>query len=112
MTELERIAAALERLAPQPLPPPNFAAAEAFVWHTAPDRLDPVAKVSRVDVSLLLGIDRSRDTLMDAVYADNRVVTDRTVDTHVKNVRRKIEAIRPGDTSIRSIYGAGYRLDL
>jgi len=45
MTELERIAAALERLAPQPLPPPNFTAAEAFVWHTAPDRLDPVAKV-------------------------------------------------------------------
>ena len=65
MTELERIAAALERLAPQPLPPPNFAAAEAFVWHTAPDRLEPVAKVSRVDVSLLLGIDRSRDTLME-----------------------------------------------
>jgi len=65
MTELERIAAALERLAPQPLPPPDFAAAEAFVWHTAPDRLDPVAKVSRVDVSLLLGIDRSRDTLME-----------------------------------------------
>jgi len=54
----------------------------------------------------------SRDTLMDTVYADNRVVTDRTVDTHVKNVRRKIEAIRPGDTSIRSIYGMGYRLDL
>jgi len=54
----------------------------------------------------------SRDMLMDTVYADNRVVTDRTVDTHVKNVRRKIEAIRPGDTSIRSIYGVGYRLDL
>lgn len=54
----------------------------------------------------------SRDTLMDTVYADNRVVTDRTVDTHVKNVRRKIENIRPGDTSIRSIYGMGYRLDL
>jgi two-component system response regulator BaeR len=54
----------------------------------------------------------SRDTLMDVVYADKRVVTDRTVDTHVKNVRRKIEALRPGDTSIRSIYGAGYRLDL
>jgi len=54
----------------------------------------------------------SRDNLMDTVYADNRVVTDRTVDTHVKNVRRKIETIRPGDTSIRSIYGMGYRLDL
>ena len=65
MSDLARIAAALDRLAPQPLPPPDFAAAEAFVWHTAPDRLDPVAKVSRVDVSLLLGIDRSRDTLME-----------------------------------------------
>ena len=65
MTDLERIAAALERLAPQPLPPPDFAAAEAFVWHTGPDRLDPVARVSRVDVALLVGIDRSRDTLLE-----------------------------------------------
>ncbi len=65
MTEYERIAAALERLAPQPLPPPDFIKAEAFVWHTSPDRLEPVAKVSRVDVSLLIGIDRSRDTLLE-----------------------------------------------
>lgn len=60
---LERIAAALERLAPAPMPAPDFAA-EAFVWHTAPDRLDPVAHVSRVDLSLLVGVNRSRDTLM------------------------------------------------
>ena len=64
-SDLSRIAAALERLAPQPLPPPDFAAAEAFVWHTGPDRLDPVARVSRVDVALLVGIDRSRDTLLE-----------------------------------------------
>jgi uncharacterized protein len=61
---LTRIAAALERMSPAPLPPPDFGAAGAFVWHTAPDRLDPVREVARVDLSLLLGIDRSRDTLM------------------------------------------------
>ena len=64
MTELDRIAAALERLAPQPLPAPDFSAAEAFLWQTAPDRLEPVGRVSRVDVGLLVGIDRSRDTLL------------------------------------------------
>ena len=61
---LSRIAAALERLAPAPQPAPDFAA-EAFVWHTAPDRLEPVAAVSRVDIGLLVGLDRSRDTLLD-----------------------------------------------
>ncbi len=62
---LTRIAAALERLAPAPAAAPDFSEAEAFVWHTSPDRLDPVADVSRVDLSLLLGIDRSRDTLLE-----------------------------------------------
>ena len=62
---LDRIAAALERLAPAPMPAPDFSAAEAFVWHTAPDRLEPVARVSRVDLSLLVGVDRSRDTLLE-----------------------------------------------
>ncbi|MDP3861074.1 MAG: ATP-binding protein [Phaeovulum sp.] len=61
---LDRIAAALERLAPAPAPGPDFDAAAAFVWHTAPDRLEPVAEVSRVDLALLLGIDRARDTLL------------------------------------------------
>jgi len=61
---LERIAAALERLAPAPGPAPDFAA-EAFVWHTGPDRLDPVTQVSRVDIGLLVGVNRSRDTLLE-----------------------------------------------
>ncbi len=61
---LERIAAALERLAPEPAPAPDFAASDAFVWHPAPDRLEPVASVNRVDLALLLGIDRARDTLL------------------------------------------------
>jgi uncharacterized protein len=62
---LIRIAEALERLAPAPMPAPDFTAAEAFAWHTAPDRLEPVARVSRVDLSLLVGINRSRDTLLE-----------------------------------------------
>ncbi len=61
---LARIAAALERMAPAPLAAPDFGAAEAFVWHTQPERLDPVAHVARVDLSLLVGVNRSRDTLL------------------------------------------------
>jgi two-component system response regulator BaeR len=54
----------------------------------------------------------SRDGLLEKLYADHRVVTDRTVDAHVKNLRRKLEAIRPGADLVRSIYGVGYRLEL
>ena len=61
---LDRIAAALERMAPAPLSAPDFDAADAFVWHVSPDRLEPVRQVSRVDMSLLVGVDRSRDTLL------------------------------------------------
>ena len=61
---LDRIAAALERLAPAPMPAPDFGA-EAFVWHVSPDRLDPVAHVARVDIGLLIGVNRSRDTLLE-----------------------------------------------
>ena len=61
---LRRIAEALERLAPPPRPAPDFAAAEAYVWHTGPDRLDPVPEVARVDLALLVGIDRVRDILL------------------------------------------------
>ena len=61
---LERIADALERLRPGPAHAPDFTAHDAFVWHANPDGLSPVAKVSRVDVDLLVGVDRARDTLL------------------------------------------------
>ena len=65
MTEpLERIAAALERMSPSPAAEPDIASAPAFVWHVEPDRLVPVPQVSRVDLNLLIGIDRARDTLL------------------------------------------------
>ncbi|MDF1802845.1 MAG: ATP-binding protein [Thalassobius sp.] len=61
---LKRIAQALERMAPAPFDAPDFASADAFVWHVDPDRLEPVPHVNRVDLSLLIGVDRSRDTLL------------------------------------------------
>ena len=65
MKAKKRIAAALERMSPAPLEAPDFGRADAFVWHVSPDRLDPVAKVNRVEIDLLVGIDRSRDTLLE-----------------------------------------------
>jgi len=62
---LARIADALERLAPAPPPPPDFTAADAFVWHADAGRLAPVAKVNRVDMALLRGIDLVRDSLAE-----------------------------------------------
>ena len=61
---LERIASALERLAPPPLPPIDLDAANAFVWE-ARGCLVPVTRVNRVDMVLLKGIDRMRDILID-----------------------------------------------
>ena len=62
---LERIAAALERIAPERPGDADLSAAEAFIWHADPPRLHPVAKVNRVELPLLYGIDRSRDTLIE-----------------------------------------------
>ena len=62
---LKRIAAALDRMSPEPLKAPDLSAVDAFVWHVDPDRLEPVAEVNRVDLTLLVGIDRSRNTLLD-----------------------------------------------
>lgn len=53
----------------------------------------------------------SRDQLMDCIYSDQRIVTDRTVDTHVKNLRKKIQPYLSGDELIQSVYGVGYKLD-
>lgn len=60
---LARIADALDRLAPAPCPAPDFAA-PAFLWQTTPDHLQPVAQVAAVDLPLLVGIDRAKDTLL------------------------------------------------
>jgi predicted AAA+ superfamily ATPase len=61
----QRIAAALERLAPAVLSSPDFEAADAFVWQPPGRRLAPITRVNRVEMSLLKGIDRVRDLLLE-----------------------------------------------
>jgi two-component system response regulator BaeR len=53
----------------------------------------------------------SRDQLMDRVYKDGRVVSDRTIDSHIKKLRRKLLAVLPDYELIHSVYGAGYRYE-
>jgi predicted AAA+ superfamily ATPase len=60
-----RVADALERLAPAVAATPDFARADAFIWHPIGRRLAPVAHVNRVEMGLLKGIDRVRDLLVE-----------------------------------------------
>ena len=54
----------------------------------------------------------SREQLMSQIYSDNRIVTDRTIDSHIKNLRRKIQNIDTEIDCIQSIYGIGYKFAL
>ncbi|MBD1228725.1 two-component system response regulator BaeR [Xenorhabdus griffiniae] len=51
----------------------------------------------------------SRDQLLNNLYDDHRIVNDRTIDSHIKNLRRKLEQLDGDKSFIRSIYGLGYR---
>ena len=52
-----------------------------------------------------------RQQLMDKIYPDERSVSDRTVDSHIKKLRRKIEAVDPEANLIHSVYGVGYKFE-
>jgi two-component system, OmpR family, response regulator BaeR len=53
----------------------------------------------------------SREQLMDAMYRDERIVADRTVDSHVKKIRRKIATVLPDREVLHSVYGVGYKYE-
>jgi two-component system response regulator BaeR len=52
-----------------------------------------------------------RIKLMDHIYPDRRIVSDRTIDSHIKNLRKKISEVSPETELIHSVYGAGYKYD-
>ena len=52
----------------------------------------------------------SRQQLMDCMYDDNRIVSDRTIDSHIKKLRKKLNELSPDKEVIQSVYGVGYRL--
>lgn len=53
----------------------------------------------------------SRDRLMERIYRDHRVVSDRTIDSHVKKLRRRLQELLPDRELIHSVYGVGYRVE-
>ena len=78
---------------------------------------DVKVDLTRVEFRLILAMVRrpghvfGRDQLMELVYTDQRVVSDRTIDSHIKNLRRKLNDISKEGDLIHSIYGVGYKLD-
>lgn len=54
----------------------------------------------------------SRDQLMERIYNDERIVCDRTIDSHVKKLRKKIASVAPGLELIQSVYSVGYKYEL
>ena len=48
---------------------------------------------------------------MDKIYPDHRIVSDRTIDSHIKKVRKKIQLLLPDQDVIYSVYGAGYKFE-
>ncbi|KPF43319.1 transcriptional regulator [beta proteobacterium AAP121] len=82
-----------------------------IAWGTQPLPLTPLE--FRLLRTLLLQPGRvfSRQQLLDALHADLRDVSDRAVDSHIKNLRRKIEAAAPDAERIASVYGVGYRIE-
>ncbi|MEE4380070.1 MAG: response regulator [Candidatus Competibacteraceae bacterium] len=53
----------------------------------------------------------SRDRLMDSMYADQRIVSERTVDSHIKKLRKKIATVLPDREIVHSVYGVGYKYE-
>jgi two-component system response regulator BaeR len=87
-------------------------ATHSAAFHGVPLELTPVEFRLLKTLAANPGRVFSRDRLLDNLYLDHRVVTDRTVDSHVKNLRRKLEQAAPGQDPIRSIYGVGYKLEI
>jgi two-component system response regulator BaeR len=111
-----RVKAVLRRLQPH-------ASAAAEHWLT----LDPSCfrvraggretELTAVEFELLQALYRqpgrilSRNRLMDLIYPDQRIVSDRTIDSHIKKLRKKLIELLPDQEVIHSVYGAGYRYD-
>jgi two-component system response regulator ChvI len=57
------------------------------------------------------GVVKSRNQLLDIAYSDDIYVDDRTIDSHIKRIRRKFRAADPDFDAIETLYGVGYRFD-
>jgi two-component system response regulator BaeR len=113
-----RVKAVLRRLQPQS----SAAVTQADVLALDADRFRVSAagreiELTAVEFQLLQALYRrpghifSRSSLMDMIYPDQRIVSDRTIDSHIKKLRKKLAELMVGEELIHSVYGAGYRYD-
>ncbi|TDX32873.1 two-component system response regulator BaeR [Modicisalibacter xianhensis] len=113
-----RVKAVLRRArGPEPEDPPSLSHNQLVLdhdgWRALADGRD--IELTAVEFQLLKvmmaspGRIFSRDQLMDHMYRDHRIVSERTVDSHIKKLRRKIADVWPDREVIRSVYGVGYK---
>jgi len=125
---IERIRAVLRRTASRQAPPGAEAEGAVDPIVRGPLTMDPerhrVSWNGR-DVALTVteflildalaqrpGFVKSRDQLMDVAYAHDSYVDDRTIDSHIKRLRKKFRAVDGGFAAIETLYGVGYRFDI
>ncbi|WP_342116298.1 response regulator [Pseudoduganella sp. OTU4001] len=116
-----RVRAHMRRRAPAAAAPAQVAACAGFVVDRAQMRVlhaGVALPLTPVEFRLLAELvdhpDRvySRQQLLDAAHEDQRETNDRAVDSHIKNIRRKLAAALPGGDCLQSVYGVGYRFEL
>ena len=125
---LERVKAVLRRARPEddPISPSDPASAAASkvmkrgkltldparhdsLWDGRPVRLTVTEFLLLQALAQRPGFVKSRDNLMDAAYDDQVYVDDRTIDSHIKRMRKKFRQVDPEFDSIETLYGVGYR---
>ena len=120
---LERVRAVLRRAEAKTAPVPGEAKKEALVrgklaldplrhectWDGKPVRLTVTEFLILQALAQRPGFVKSRDSLMDAAYDDQVYVDDRTIDSHIKRLRKKFKAVADDFDAIETLYGVGYR---
>lgn len=81
----------------------------AVTWRGAPVALTVTEFLLLQALAQRPGFVKSRDQLMDVAYDDQVYVDDRTIDSHIKRLRKKLRAVDPGFSAIETLYGIGYR---
>ncbi|MFC5461968.1 response regulator [Massilia niabensis] len=107
-----RIRAILRRAGVTPSPVAIDGASRRAAVHGRPLDLTPTEFDLLAALARRPGLVFSRAQLLELVRHDNLDATDRAIDSHIKNLRRKIDAVAPGLEPIHSIYGVGYRFDM
>ena len=80
-----------------------------MLWKGTPVSLTVTEFILLLTLANRPGVVKSRDQLMDAAYTDQVYVDDRTIDSHIKRLRKKFRAHDPDFASIETLYGVGYR---